>query len=784
MRMNMKGLKMRIVIFCFTMLFLVQCSSHRLVSEAKRETDKMHWDRSFQLWEQIYQKDPHDTRAKIQMERSGMHASLRHLEEGLLLLGRGALDEAEMEFKFTLKYDPHNQQAIDSMQRLERVREELKAQDNKQPIEEEVVSYYPQLQPSTWEPLNLYFPKPTKIRDIYRTLGTNYGINILMDSKIKGDIPFLDLRNLGFLKALDTLMVLNRHFFKVIDEKTLVIFDDSRDTRERYSNQVLKTYYLSNAVPKDMVKHLKIMGDVKNFSENEELNAITIKGTPEQIAMADRIVAANDKAQAEVIIEIELLEVNKQALRDMGIQPVFFNPANPSSTTPMYQAGLYFNPEGSESSQVRGIFPTISSNDFFTVLPSIMLKLLKENSDSKQIFNPHVRVTAGKEAKIQIGQSVPVASTAFVNPYESGSSNNSIGDRALTSFSYKDAGIDIALTPRVHHNQEVTLDLKLSVTSVVGTQELQPIFGQRIVNTTIRLKTGESSVLAGLLSNDERQSLTGFPGLSEVPIIKSLFSSEEKIVNQTDIILLLRPVIVRDAHITAQDRAPYEISSLSLSSLYSAQGEKERAKEKEAAKPSGEQQKTIITPEPETRSTEPSGMEPIQTETETAPETDGVQQQVVRPKKRSPEPEEDEEDEQPAVMAFMPAVSQIRVDEPIEVQLFMTNVSDLFRGEVIITFDPEFLQIEDLKLSTLPVEEGRSAKLIPFWDQETGRASVIITPVPGTAAFSGSGILTNMVFRGLKPGTSELKVIETNCQTESEQPITFQALTGQIEVTP
>jgi len=780
-----------ITLICFAAL-LFQCGNVKLIREAKRETSKMHWDRSYQLWEQVYRENPNDTRAKIQMERAGMYAALRHLEEGLILLGHNSFAEARAELEFALKYDPDNQEAIDALERLERAKKEIEEQvrQAEEQKDEEVLSFYPQLQPSTWEPLNLYFPRPTKVRDIYQALGKNYGINILMEGKVKGDIPYLDLRNLDFIKALDTLMILNRHFFKVIDEKTLVIFTDQRDTRERYSNQVIKTYYLSNTTPKELTKHLKLLGgDLKNFSENEELNAITLKGTPEQIAIADRIIAANDKAKAEVIVEVELLEVNKNDLREMGIQPVFFNPSDPTSTTPMYQAGVYFRPDGEDSSQIRGIFPSISSDDFFTVLPSVMLKLLKENSDSKQIFNPHVRVTAGKEAQIQIGSSVPTASTAFVNPYQSSGSNDNIGDRALTTFNYKDAGIKIAVTPRVHHNYEITLELALEVTSIIGTQDYQPIFGKRIVDTTIRLKNGESSVLAGLLSNDERQSLTGFPGLSEIPILKHLFSSESKVVNQTDIVLLLRPMIVRGANITPEDTAPYEISTLSLSKLYSGGRPTETPKEMPQTR-SMESSKSSPSNQSSEDGEDEAEVEPDQEYRTEQQGQSGMNHEPTRSSDSEElevydEPVSDESnDVSPAVMAFMPASNQVRVDGKAQVKLFMTNVSDLFKGEVVLSFDPEFLQIEDLQLQNLPMEQGRSPKLTPFWDQENGKASVIITPIPGSKAFSGSGILTNLVLRGLKPGTTKIEVSQIECSNEEGQTLPFQALSGTVVVTP
>ncbi|PIE90177.1 MAG: hypothetical protein CR997_07225 [Acidobacteria bacterium] len=759
-----KGRTMRLTTLILMSLFLIQCANHKLVSEAKRETDKMHWDRSYQLWEQIYKDNPNDTRARIQMERSAVYASLRHLEEGLKLLAHRSFNEAKSELLFALKYDPDNQSAIDGMKQLERELKDLQTmKENKgASLVPEAENSYPQLTPTTSEAINLYFPKSVKIRDVYQTLGQNYGINILVHPSIKGSLPNLDLRNLDFIKGLNTLMVLNKHFYKIIDGRTLVILSDNKSNRDMYDNQIIKTYYLSNASPKEMKQHLKVLGDMKDYTENEELNAITLKGTAEQIAIADRIIKANDKAQAEVIVEIELLEVNKNVLRDMGIKPVFFDPANPTDTTAMYQAGLLFQPEGQDLSQIRGAFPDISSADFLTVLPSVMVKLLKENSDSKQISNPHVRVTAGKEATIQIGQSVPVPQTSFFNPYQNinNSNSNNIGDQALTTFDYRNAGIDISVNPRVHHNNEITLDFALKVTSVVGTQGYQPVFGQRIVNTTIRLKNGESSVLAGLLSNDERKSMTGFPGISDVPILGKLFSSEEKIVNQTDIILLLKPVIVRGPNIKPEDVAPYEISSLSLSSLMGQPTEKENK---------APQKKSRVNR---------SNTSSLPGQTESAEE--GTEPEITE----EPESPGDQASNTPGMLAFLPANKQIRVDEPIQVQLYMTNIQGLYQGEVVVSFDPEYLQVEKMSLARLQVEEGRSPVLSPFWSQETGRASIIVAPVPGSSEFNGSGIMGKIHFRGIKPGHSDLKILNTSCLNAAGEQLKMESIPGSIEVTP
>jgi len=245
---------MRYLLLLVCLTITLDCTSHKVVREAQTASDQFHWDEAYRLWDQILQEDPENTKARIQVQWARVNASLVHLQEGIRYLEQDQFREAAFELDLALSYDPDNQAAHDAKAKLERrVKEVAIAQDQGDQMgSQEVFSSFPSLEPTTWEPLDLYFPKPQDVRDIYTAMGRAYGINVLVDGKIRNDKISIDLRNLDFLKALDTLMVLNRHFFKIIDRNTLIILEDNKNNRERYTNQFVKTYYLSNITPGDL----------------------------------------------------------------------------------------------------------------------------------------------------------------------------------------------------------------------------------------------------------------------------------------------------------------------------------------------------------------------------------------------------------------------------------------------------------------------------------------------------------------------------------------------------
>lgn len=750
------------------LILMGSCVPKREVKSAQMASTAGDWDEAYRLYTQLLEQYPDDTKFRINQERARNNAALDHLRKANRYFERDQLAEAAFEVNLTLGFDPDNQSAQNLVMLIKEAKEaELEEQAAAERARnEEPISSLPKLTPSTWAPLNLTFTNQSA-KDIYISLGKAYGINIVVDSELREKKVTIDLKNLSFLKALDTLMILNRHFFKIVDDNTIIIMEDSKKNRDRYDSQIIQTFYLSNVTPKDLKPHLRQLSTIKEFAENEKLNAITIKGTAEEIALAHKIIADNDKAQPEVVVELEILEVNKNTMRRVGILPV------DTSGNAQFRAGVFADPVGRsdsdrQSSGIRGIFPSLEDSDFLTIVPALAIDFLKEKGGSKQVANPQLRVTSGEAGMVSIGQSIPIAQTSFTNAQISGSASgaNSFGDSALTTFDYNDVGIKIQVTPRVHYNNEITLELELQISSVVSGGP-QPVLGKREVKTIIRLRNGETNVLAGLLNNDERKSLLGIAGLSEIPVLGKLFSNDEKVISQTDIILTTRPVIIRGPNISRKDKAPYELSTLRLSSLY---GE-------EALKG----QKPVKTPK--------------RTDNAIQLEDDNGYEEAYEEEPAYEEDGENYEDEEypyeeedtgpaPAMLAFTPAATEVRRDDVIEYQMFITNVEGMHRGEIVIDFNPEVLQASLVELGDFFGSANNRPLMTPAWDNSRGRLTMIFTNRHGAEPFSGSGILANLRFLAKGPGSGELEFSRLNLTDKDKTALPAEGLVGRYEVTP
>lgn len=783
---------MRYMQLLVLLLLLLGCSTHRLRRDAEEASDRGQWDQAARLWTSLLEQNPGQTRAQINLERAKLKAGLNHLGKAQDYARNNQLEEALFEARIALGYDPHNQMASDLLDALEEKQKQHSAREQKaEPsVEEEPASRFPTLEPSHWDTVDLLIPRPQDVRQIYTTLGRNYGINILVDGEIKSEKLAVELRDMDFLKALDTLLLLNRHFFKVVDSKTLIIFKDNKSNRERFDNRVVKTYYLSNVAPKELEKHLRSLGEMKEMGVNEELNAISLRGTPEQIALADRLIAANDKPSPEVVIEVELLEVNKSAMREVGLLPV----AAIQGQSP-YAIGVTADPaDRSDNDEdvggLRGLFPRLRNEDLLTILPAVAINFLKETGDSKQVANPHLRVTAGQEAFILIGQQVPTASTSFtpIGP-GSGGTLSQLGGQPLTTFNYQDVGINLKITPRVHHNDEVTMKMDLEVSSIL-TAGLQPTFGKRKVSTTIRLKNGETNVLAGLLTNDERRSLTGIAGLSDIPLLGKLFSNDDRTIRQTDIVLTLKPVIVRGPNLSEADRAPYELTGSSMESLFrpsrakTAEGQKKRVLHlgREEGQQGEEPQRAPFSSAPLQRPSDPSAAEP-----DAPPAAASNESSEEAPREEAPQggtlASDEAAEPSPIMLAFSPALLTARKDQILEAQVFLANAQNLQLAEIGIAFPNQLLAVEAIEAGDLALPAQERPLITPAWNHENGRISLIITGRTDMPVM-GSGILANLRFRVLASGVGELSFDLLKMRGPAGEELPSQGLATPLELAP
>jgi len=542
-------------------LMLSACATSQ-ASRAGRKAERLEdYDRAVIEYTKALREKPNDGDLRVALERVRIRAALDHFHKGRRLAGTGKLEEALLELQTAAELNPT---AADAQEQLRQVKSLLKA---KIQVTREGKTRLQTLieQASTLAPPGLELPKNVKLadslvfrnasaRDIFTAIGHFANINIVFDPSFRDATLSIDLRDSLLEDALRSVAASTRTFYRVTAANTVAIVPDTPAKRREYEEEIIRTFYLSNADVKETLDVLRLVVDNRRLSPVQGINAITIKDTPEKIEAAAKVISAIDKARAEVVIDVELVEVDRTRLREFGLEI-----ASPGVDTGGISGGVDVNRDNFTLRDLRNL---TQSDVFLTGVPALFYRLLKNDTHTRTLANPQLRTSEGLTAQARFGERVPVPSVTFA-PVGGGGVNQ----QPITSFAYENIGVNIDLTPRLHHNDEVSLTLKVEVSNVSGTgyNDL-PTFGSRFISTTIRLRDGETNMLAGLIRDDERRTLSGLPGLTDIPVIGRLFAQNHKETQQTDIILMLTPRIVRVLELTEADLRPFRVARDAASS--------------------------------------------------------------------------------------------------------------------------------------------------------------------------------------------------------------------------
>ncbi len=548
-----KGHRRRTAVLCLSILAagLAGCSGHSVYQKAQMAEHLGDWDDAVLYYLEAVRKHPDNLSYRTSLMRAKIQASQEHFRKGQKFRDAGILERSMIEYRHAVELDPTNQYAEAE---LAKVLAELRAMRDNGPRPSSIADMKermrgqraqpPVLNPRSNEPITLTFTEPTSILDIYRALGKAFGINVLFDPKIKDSKPSIELVAVTAQDSLEILMRTANHFYKVLDEHTIIIADDTPQNRRTYEDQVIQTFFLSNAEIKDVMTMVRSLIGAKNVAANEQLNAIVLRDTADKVKVAEQIILANDKAKAEVLVDVELLQIDTNKLRELGLD----------LSSNQITASLDL---GGEDVPLRASdIQFLNQNNWVLTVPNFLFNFMKSNSYAQTLAQPKLRITEGEKATLTIGDRVPIPTTTFNTSNVSGA--NIV---PVTSFQYQNVGIKIEIEPRVHHNEEVTLKLRVEISNIstfvqgAGGQQ-QPVIGERTIESNIRLRDGETNFLAGLIRTDEGLAESGIPGLSDIPLLGRLFKNVNTNLTRTDIVLTLTPRIVRRADITEADLAP------------------------------------------------------------------------------------------------------------------------------------------------------------------------------------------------------------------------------------
>jgi general secretion pathway protein D len=542
--LNKKQITM-VVGLVLLLLFLSGCASKKAYHSAERSMRRLNFDAAVVDYSKAVALDPGNTTYSVALERARLKASAEHFEKGKRYYKAHQYELAIAEYQQTLILNPGNQHATTEMNKAMRTLQQMSVGPGMIDLLKEQARRKdlgpPKLDPRANIPILLNFQEVETAR-IFEAIGKASGINFIFDDKVDLDREMtVDIGNVTMEKALDILMLQTKNFYKVIDEYTLLIAPDTRQKRQEYEDQVIRTFFLSNADTKTVVTLLRSLLQSRQIAENADLNSVTIKDTPAKVAIAERIIVANDKSKGEVLIDVELLEINRTVAQTLGIDL--------SSKT----LSVQFR-DGAQSLPLNNLKVLKQAGSWTVgVIPTVLLSFLKSDSDSRLIAKPQLRVTEGEKAEILIGDRIPIPTTSF-------NTSQTIGGNIvpITSFTYNNVGITVQIEPRVHHNKEVTLTVSVEISQVTGAVETgggvsQPIIGTRQIQTVIRLRDGETNLLAGLIQRTDTDSYAGVSGLSNIPGLRRLAGGSDTQKTETDIIMTLTPRIIRIPDITEED---------------------------------------------------------------------------------------------------------------------------------------------------------------------------------------------------------------------------------------
>ncbi|MES1241829.1 MAG: cohesin domain-containing protein [Acidobacteriota bacterium] len=539
---------------------ITACASHMASRQADIAAQRGDWDEAVLQYMKAVEENPENLAYKASLLRAKMKASQVHFAKGQEFEKAGVLERAMIEYQQAVQLDPTNQYAqaqLDHARTAWQAQRQNRDADSIDQMKKKARGARPQppiLNPRSDKPISMDFPEPQSIFQIYKALGDAFGINILFDPNLKDQEIAIQLQDVTAQAALETLMRAANHFYKVLDEHSIIIAQDTPQNRRTYEDLVIQTFFLSNSEVKEMMTILRSLVDAKKIATNEQLNAIILRDTVDKVKVAERIIEANDKSKAEVVIDVELLQINQGRLRNLGM---LLQPYSIGQTLDLggSTGGTGTGGTGGTASTAGRVrvsdLEFLNQSNWTLTIPSFVYNFAKENSDAQLLAKPQLRITEGEKARLVIGDKVPIPLTTF-------NTSNTVGGSVvpITSFQYQDVGIQIDLEPRVHHNREVTLKVKVAVDQINSYRGDQPIIGTRTIESVIRLQDGETNFMAGLIRSDESNAESGIPGLSEIPLLGRLFSNKRTDTTRTDVILTLTPHIIRNAEITEDDLLP------------------------------------------------------------------------------------------------------------------------------------------------------------------------------------------------------------------------------------
>jgi general secretion pathway protein D len=536
-------------------------SAYRAGERAEKKNDL---DSAFQAYKQAHDAKPNDPKYGAAYLRIRFYASAQHIQAGQSLRDQDKLDEALAQFRLAVQIDPSNFEALGLMRRTadeiqKRIREKDLASESKRrssPIDDQAKNA---AGPVTLDmksdvPVSIHMTATTEV--IYKSIAKLAGFNVLFDPDYKPQKVTFDLKDVSLRDALSMIAMQSKTFWRPLSSNTILVSSDSGARRKDLEQNVMKTFYLRNAAtPADLQQAagtLKGILDISHIQVTPEQRSLTLRGTPDQMILAQKLLGDIDKPKSEVLIDVLVMEVSRGRLSTIGTVP----PTSVSVALAPGGAAAATGGSGSGSSLTLNSFSGLTAGDISVSVPGASFTALASDTNSKVLQRPEIRAMDSEKASLKIGDRIPIATGSYQSGITSG---------VNTQFQYIDVGVNIDITPYVHAGNEVTLKMSLEVSSVTGEQTVdgvtEPTIGQRRIEHEARLADGEVNLIGGILEDSESKSLSGYPMLMRIPILKYLFGQDSRQRQQTEIVFAIIPHILRSTDVTDENLKMVDLGS-------------------------------------------------------------------------------------------------------------------------------------------------------------------------------------------------------------------------------
>jgi general secretion pathway protein D len=483
---------------------------------------------AYEAYKKAYDLKPGEIKYRTTYERVRVAASTEYVSLGEKLASKDNLPSALASFLKALDINPGNELAEADVRKIQNELHQKNQQDEgsagaphgatnpASPVSLDIPADVP---------LTLHMSEDSKV--VYQAVGKGAGINVLFDPDYTSKRIEVDLKDVTAIEALGIICEISDTFWKPVTHNSIFVAQDTRVKRQELSQQAVQIFYLKNV--SQLTDFTDIQTALRNVLPAAKLfgvasqNAIIMRGTPDELMLAKLLIAGLDQPKPEVLVDITVMEVSRDKIREIGLSP-------PTSLTVSSGSSQTLNQIGRSSS-------------YSISVGTAAVQFLLTDSDTRILQSPRLRAVDGQKATLKLGEKLPVATGTYTL------ATSSTSAAAETQFQYLDVGVNVEMTPTIHSDRDVTLKLSVEVSSESGTETIddvdEPIISQEKAEQTIRLKEGETSILAGLVKKSVSQTVSGWPGFGQIPLMKYFFTTQKHEVDDDELVFMIVPHIIR-----------------------------------------------------------------------------------------------------------------------------------------------------------------------------------------------------------------------------------------------